>query len=79
LAATAERLAKGYSSLALVSGRGHKQPVAIIPAQGLQWVDLGICNASATNFRFQAISGTYSASYIRDDLFSVRPVAAIWR
>jgi hypothetical protein len=45
--------------------------------QWLQWVDLGDCRQPEAKFRYQAISGTCSASNFTGDLFSVRPKAAI--
>jgi hypothetical protein len=38
-----------------------------------QWVVNGDSRQSEARFCFQAISGTYAASNISDDLFSVRP------
>jgi hypothetical protein len=45
----------------------------------LQRVDLGDCRQSEAKFRYQAISGTCSASNFTGDLFSVRPKAEIKR
>jgi len=54
---------------------GHFQPVAIVTGEGPLRVDLGSFWQSMAQFRYRAISGTFSISNFSRDKFSVRPEA----